>query len=1278
MIKCRKSITFLFLCLVLLTVLSSISSVLADSTKEPGLLFYLSGDNKFTADYAGGDPNPSFLNDIEIIPDGACGSAFRCPDFTQIMVYFAPGNIYTERGTLSFFWRARDPFGKTPFHILQVPYSDHSSLDMIWLRIDYNGHGFDAFVTDVNLSRFRVSHMAQELPKPDQWIHFAVTWDETRGISFYVDGKLVGRKDANAVFYAGLDQIGMHGRLINPQYARTELNHTRGGDVDEIRIYNRMLSHKHIIRLAKGESAGEVLPLIRSLDNSIFRDEWWLRYGWNRPGDIPSPIEASSVCVRKVEIHDVFDLKQWVWKGTDGIRETTWPYVYNRSHLPGRTDYFIEPDWNCYSGSGKSVTFTMPEEKWNHLEISGAAFGQISLLTFDKEHQKDSNRHLFNRPSGQEKTFHRLCEPVQGGKIRFVNEKQETPIGEFQAYNVTPGQVPEGTVTLTYRLTAQAEPDNPGLDQLVEYISGRFLPDERQIMVALPSGAPRTPKTSRIENALPIVHILVPFDFRIIRPSWSTSAFSYTWENIYGGLDGIAIDLPALDVKPTHGEFFPMNIQVRDPLWPDRNMLDFTFSVKPGDAKTLWLDTRDRILPNEYSLYLTIAGAGQDFSPHDLEGARLRLIFKDRKEAVQEHETDRFTQVVDNHGNIVECHPNTKKLRMFDRFVRDLTDLLRVNPDHMQGRYYWSYVNGEQGWPTFEQPEAPADVPLWAFRQVENLKIIRQFINWWIDERQIGNGQFGGGLSDDGDFTNEFPGPALMGIEPEKITDSILRLMEAYYEEGLFTNGLPTIQTDELHSYEEGINVIPQTMLLDYGNPGVIERLMETAKAYDLITGINDLGERQIKTTYFSGTEIAEEGVWGRVKTNHSHLILHPGLVLVEFNGNPATKKLLLDIADGLLAHRKKDENGHYYLPAEIEFPGGKERGGRALGSALHLFWAAWRWTGNEKYLLPIVDEINRGNRGILGSLNANVIDMIEKRKTWGNSIAAGTNPQSGSNYMRHAAWQVSGNKSFLEECYADLIQINSQRMKMMTEGHWWIDRVHILSRELQRSRLGGIALWRNQIYPGHAVSWKFEAPASDQSVAIIIPDATPNKMSIIAFNLENEPVKAFMTAWDIEPGKWEITQGIDSDGDEVPDNSLRKRTVVLERTRQLELSFPPKKTTLVKLKLKSKAKPYWKRPDLGIGNDDVKVSGNKITVTVHSLGSVDAPKTVVALVNNDGKKLANVSVPSLKAPLDLNPKTTDITLKVPSGMNLKGCRVIIDPGEKLREITRLNNEVEI
>lgn len=78
-----------------------------------GLLFYLSGEHAFTADYANGDPEPVFIENTNIISDGALGKGISCPHFSVPLAYFAPGNIYAERGTLPFFWRGRDPIGKT-------------------------------------------------------------------------------------------------------------------------------------------------------------------------------------------------------------------------------------------------------------------------------------------------------------------------------------------------------------------------------------------------------------------------------------------------------------------------------------------------------------------------------------------------------------------------------------------------------------------------------------------------------------------------------------------------------------------------------------------------------------------------------------------------------------------------------------------------------------------------------------------------------------------------------------------------------------------------------------------------------------------------------------------------------------------------------------------------------------------------------------------------------------------------------------------------------------
>jgi hypothetical protein len=58
------------------------------------------------ADYAaGGNPAPNFWNDeIKVLPGGPKGPYLQCGDLENLS-YWATGNIYAQRGTLSFYWR---------------------------------------------------------------------------------------------------------------------------------------------------------------------------------------------------------------------------------------------------------------------------------------------------------------------------------------------------------------------------------------------------------------------------------------------------------------------------------------------------------------------------------------------------------------------------------------------------------------------------------------------------------------------------------------------------------------------------------------------------------------------------------------------------------------------------------------------------------------------------------------------------------------------------------------------------------------------------------------------------------------------------------------------------------------------------------------------------------------------------------------------------------------------------------------------------------------------
>ncbi|MCX6950846.1 MAG: hypothetical protein NTV51_01470, partial [Verrucomicrobia bacterium] len=612
--------------------------------------------------------------------------------------------------------------------------------------------------------------------------------------------------------------------------------------------------------------------------------------------------------------------------------------------------------------------------------------------------------------------------------MRFTNTEQEQPIGELSVYYVDAGAEPKGTESLAFHLGFDAGEDR--------FITGRFPADEGASLIARPAGTSLAIPSNAmpVGRFLPLVHVLIPL----------------AGVDLTDGLDGIALDLPALKLSPLADGLIALNIQVRDPLWPARNLLNFTFSVKPNEAKTLWLDTRDRILPKDKPLYLTIACASPEFDANTLFDAKLRLVFKSREAARPEHELDRFTQVRDAYAMLVEEHPTSLKLALWARFKGDLEDLLRVSPEHELGRKYAAAGLPGSPRPPFTQPVAPPGVPLWAFRQTELLGRVKKFVLWYIDHRQSAYGDFGGGISDDVDLTNTWPGVALMGSEPEKIKRSLQRLLDAAYKNGMFTRGLPTIQADELHSYEEGINCLAQNLILDYGSPRQLERAMENIRGVESITGINAAGHRHIRSSYYSGTKMAEEGPWGWSKP-YSYLVLHPAYLFADYNGSPAATKLVTELADGLLAHYRPG-SGRNGLPAAIHYATDAE--GEATRGMLPwpLFWSAWRSTGDKKFLAPITDSGLSG----LSAVNANVLDLLALRPEWRKSLVAGERAESletrrpdgrtrsadagfRASAMFHFTWQLDGDKRGLEALYASQIEQCAHLEFINTEGSLWI-----------------------------------------------------------------------------------------------------------------------------------------------------------------------------------------------------------------------------------------------
>jgi hypothetical protein len=373
----------------------------------------------------------------------------------------------------------------------------------------------------------------------------------------------------------------------------------------------------------------------------------------------------------------------------------------------------------------------------------------------------------------------------------------------------------------------------------------------------------------------------------------------------------------------------------------------------------------------------------------------------------------------------------------------------------------------------------------------------------------------------------------------------------------------------------------------------------------------------------------------------------------------------------------------------------------------MQLFWASYRWTGDKKYLTPIVASVDRANKADsfsvggarivaekdnirpLNNLNEDLVDVLGMQNTWGamavrkasggddGKIERKSSGEAAGSLELYVAWEMTGDKKYLEDLYGAELKRQGTSMYSQTEGHWWVDRVEVDSQYLQRTRMGGIALTRGNITPGNTVSWRFADPNGAVGVAILVPSPARDHFKVIAYNVTGKPIRATMTGWNVAAGQWEMKSGVaKGKGDTLGPKAARK-SIAFEKTASVEVVFAPKQTTMLEFTLKTPGPAVETRPDLGIGADDVKVNGGTIEVTVHSLGAVDAPAGTAELLDAKGKVVAQTATPPLPAPVDLQPHTAIVRLAPPARFKAKGASVRVAI-KGVKEITLLNNSVTL
>jgi hypothetical protein len=261
-----------------------------------------------------------------------------------------------------------------------------------------------------------------------------------------------------------------------------------------------------------------------------------------------------------------------------------------------------------------------------------------------------------------------------------------------------------------------------------------------------------------------------------------------------------------------------------------------------------------------------------------------------------------------------------------------------------------------------------------------------------------------------------------------------------------------------------------------------------------------------------------------------------------------------------------------------------------------------------------------------------------------------------------------------VEDYQAALLKHLAQNLGLYTEAQPSSGSVRLLHRALQRARLGGIAHYEGNLFPGLVVSWD----GTHGNLAALVAHATPRQIKIVAFNMAKTFLDVNLRIWELENGTYEVLEGTDLDGDDKPDIVTTRRTLPLKRSSVVHLTLRPRKTTIIEINQVDKGTPLWELPDLAIGPEDLQYdpANEKGQLVIHNIGSKKSPNFILQVENERHEVLLRKEVPGLDSPLDFNPKMTVVDL---SGMHILGSRTLIfkvNVEHAFEEITEENNQL--
>jgi hypothetical protein len=613
------------------------------------------------------------------------------------------------------------------------------------------------------------------------------------------------------------------------------------------------------------------------------------------------------------------------------------------------------------------------------------------------------------------------------------------------------------------------------------------------------------------------------------------------------------------------------------------------------------------------------------------------------------------------------------------------------------------------------------DAPQWARIQHEAVSRLLEIIHWWVDNRQLENGEMGGKYADDVEMLRWWL-PAILGADDKKAQQGYKRLVDGVWNSGLLKNAFSEKIEDVEHSAELFSDTHPAMLLIDYGNPIYVERCMQTMQNFrDTWTGINSYGHRHFKSCYLSADEVIEDPPVAVDVAMNARATL-AGLWLGWYNHDPHLIKLMSEWGSAWVedANRKDKEKPLGILPAAVRFDNDEIGGYSDNWFHPNLGWSYYEWkylggimemynqllgmyilTGNKHFQEPLLQtyELVQKDEELLDSdikdegsdawvralLRQDITYSLSPDRSFPQLLGrAGslldTNifdeflKKKGRAYIKYL---LSGDEDYVIEGCRNILEDIKYNFPLRTSEVKFTDRVYVTDAdELFGMYTGGIGDGKE--FPSVGVTWT----NTGSDIAILVKKSTKHEIKVLLYNFGTEKTVQ-MNAWRLQKGDYSLTTGICHMESNKIMRRIENRTVAItERGERINLVIPPK--VLFEIKVSEIAIEDQKLrqlyPDLALNPSDIllvekELQGQKKTmlnVTIHNIGSAVAENIQVEISIN-GKKFDIVYLSRIDPPKNLLP-----SIKIVS-FELDGVLGVLELVSKIiykdDEITKRNNQ---